>query len=208
MDETVLLLKALFVGVLVAAPMGPVNVLCIHRTLTRGRLDGFLTGLGGAFGDAAFAVIAAFGLSAAATFIRDNEIWFRVPGGAFLLAMGIVIWMRHPHIEGGEDDAGGVVRSFFSSFLLTVTNPITLAAFAGFFVALDLVTGVHYVAASAVVLGVFSGSALWWLGIVTITGLLHGKVEDRHLEVLNRIVAIAVILFGVYAIDSVTLKLL
>lgn len=207
MDATLLFLKALFVGILVAAPMGPVNVLCIHRTLTRGRIDGFLTGLGGAMGDAFFAVVAAFGLSAAAEFIRSNEIWFRAPGGAFLLVMGIVIWMRHPHIEEEDDGGGGVVRSFFSSFLLTVTNPITLAAFAGFFVALDLVTGMRYVAASVVVLGVFSGSALWWLGIVTITGLLHGKVEDRHLEMLNRIVAIAIIVFGVYAIDSVTLQL-
>lgn len=208
MDATALFLKALFVGILVAAPMGPVNVLCIHRTLTRGRLDGFVTGLGGAIGDAVFAVVAAFGLSAAAEFIRDNEIWFRAPGGAFLLAMGVVIWMRHPHIEEEDDGGGGVVRSVISSFFLTVTNPITLAAFAGFFVALDLVTGLRYVAASVVVLGVFTGSALWWLGIVTITGLLHGKIEDRHLERLNRVVAIAIIVFGLYAIDSVTLKLL
>jgi len=207
MDLTVLFFKALFVGVVVAAPMGPVNVLCIHRTLTRGRFDGFVTGLGGALGDGFFAVVAALGLSTAANFILQNEAWFRIPGGIFLIVMGVIIWRRHPHIERREAGGNGMIRSFFSSFFLTVTNPITVAAFAGFFVALGLVTGFHVVAAGLVIAGVFAGSALWWLGIVTITGLLHGKIEDRHLEMFNHIVAIVIIVLGVYAIDSVTLDL-
>lgn len=208
MDFTVLFFKALFVGVVVAAPMGPVNVLCIHRTLTRGRFDGFVTGLGGALGDAFFAVVAALGLSTAANFILQNEVWFRIPGGIFLIIMGVIIWRRHPHIVRREAGGNGMIRSFFSSFFLTVTNPITVAAFAGFFVALGLVTGFHVVAAGLVIAGVFAGSALWWLGIVTITGLLHGKIEDRHLELFNHIVAIVIIVLGVYAIDSVTLDLI
>ena len=207
MDFTILFLKAIFVGVVVAAPMGPVNVLCIHRTLTHGRLDGFFTGLGGALGDAVFAIVAALGLSAVADFVQQSEVWFRIPGGVFLIVMGVAIWRRHPHIEAREPGGNSVIGSFFSSFLLTVTNPITVAAFAGFFVALGLVTGFEPIAALAVVAGVFIGSALWWLGIVTATGLLHGKIADRHLEMLNHGVAIVVIVLGVYAIDTVTLKL-
>ena len=208
MDLTVLFFKALFVGVIVAAPMGPVNVLCIHRTLTRGRFDGFVTGLGGALGDAFFAVVAALGLSSAANIILQNEAWFRIPGGLFLIVVGVVIWRRQPHILRREASGKGMIRSFFSSFFLTVTNPITVAAFAGFFVALGLVTGLHVTAAALVIVGVFVGSALWWLGIVTITGLLHGKIEGRHLELFNHIVAIIIIVLGVYAIASVTLDIL
>ncbi|MFN3231969.1 MAG: LysE family translocator [Alphaproteobacteria bacterium] len=212
MDSLPLVLKGFLVGILVAAPMGPVNVLCIQKAVTRGRVAGFLTGLGAAFGDAVFAVVAALGLTAVAAFIDKHEIWFRLPGGLLLLVLAVLLWRSHPHFESGSDDnngaSTGLFRSMTATFLLTVSNPITLAGFATLFVAWGLSTGFDAVAAANVVLGVFAGSAFWWAALALLVGLLHGHIEDKHLLLFNRIAAVGVVCFGIYAIDSVTLELM
>ncbi len=208
METLTLFVKGLIVGIIVAAPMGPVNIICIHRTIIRGRIDGFMTGMGGVIGDAVFAIIAALGLTAASVFVEENEFWFRLPGGLMLLVIAGLVWRRHPHIGADDTSSTGLVRSVAATFLLTISNPITVAAFAFLFVSYGLTTGFDYVAAATVVGGVIAGSALWWLVLVSTVGLLHGHIEDRHLETFNRIAAVAVFLFGIYAIDSVTANIL
>jgi threonine/homoserine/homoserine lactone efflux protein len=203
MDLLLLFIKGMIVGVLVAAPMGPVNIIVIHRTITRGGFSALLTGSGGAIGDGVFAVIAALGLTAARHFVEEHEFWFRLPGGLFMLFLSFFIWRRHPHLEG-EDDGSGLIRSVITTFLLTITNPITVIGFAALFVAFGLTTGFDYGAATMVVGGVVAGSMAWWVVVVSSVRLLHGRIEDRHLEIFNRYAAVAVFLFGLYAIDSVT----
>jgi len=207
MDMLPLLMKGIIVGLIVAAPMGPVNIIVIHRTITRGRFSAFVTGTGAAIGDGVFAIVAALGLTAAQHFIEDNEFWFRLPGGLFMLLLSIYVWRRHPHMDNSEDSSGPV-RSVVTTFFLTISNPITVAGFAALFVAFGLTTGFNYAAATAVVLGVVAGSLLWWLTLVSIVGLLHGHIEDRHLVIFNRCAAVGVFIFGIYAIDSVTTGLL
>ncbi len=207
MDSLPLFIKGLLVGIIVAAPMGPVNILCIHRTISCGRVAGLMTGTGAALGDAAFALVAALGLSAVAAFVEAHEAWFRIPGAIMLLALGVILWRSHPHYEQRELTGNGLWRSVFATFALTISNPITLAAFAALFVAWGLSTGFDLVAAAEVVLGVLAGSMLWWLALVVVVGHLHRKIEDRHMLVLNRITAGAVVAFGLYAVDSVTLRL-
>ena len=208
MDSLPLLLKGFVVGLLVAAPMGPVNILCIQKAITRGRVAGFITGLGAALGDAVFALVAALGLTAVAAFIEENEFWFRLPGGVLLLFIAILLWRSHPHYEQGSQTSSGIFRSVVTTFVLTVTNPITLAGFATLFVAWGMSTGLHLVNASNVVLGVLAGSSAWWAILALLVGLLHGRIEDKHLLALNRAAAIAAVVFGLYAIDSVTLRLI
>lgn len=120
-----------------------------------------------------------------------------------MLALAVLVWRKHPHMEAQEDSAG-LVRSVFTTFFLTITNPITVAGFAALFVAFGLTTGFDYIAAGFVVLGVVAGSMVWWLIVVTVVGMLHGHIEDRHLTMFNRYAAVAVAVFGIYAIDSVT----
>jgi threonine/homoserine/homoserine lactone efflux protein len=209
MDSLPLFIKGLLVGIIVAAPMGPVNVLCIHRTLSKGRLAGMVSGAGAALGDAAFALVAALGLTAVSAFIDAHEAWFRIPGGLLLLGLGVILWRSHPHYEErGPVGNGSMWRSLAATFALTVSNPITLAAFAALFVAWGLSTGLDLMAAAEVVLGVLAGSLAWWLALVVVVGLLHRKIEDRHMLLLNRATAVAVVAFGLYALDSVTLRLL
>ena len=202
-----LLIKGIIVGIIVAAPMGPVNIIVIQRTITRGGFSALITGSGGAIGDGVFAIIAALGLTAARHFVEEHEFWFRLPGGLFMLVLAFFVWRRHPHMEE-TDDSSGLVRSVITTFLLTISNPITVAGSAALFVAFGLTTGFAYVAASAVVIGVVAGSMLWWVIVVSAVRLLHGHIEDRHLEIFNRYAAVAVFLFGIYAIDSVTTRFL
>jgi threonine/homoserine/homoserine lactone efflux protein len=203
MDLIPLLIKGIIVGIIVAAPMGPVNIIVIQRRITRGSISALITGSGGAIGDGVFAIIAALGLTAARHFVEDNEFWFRLPGGLFMLVLSVLVWRKHPHMDA-QDDTTGLVRSVFTTFFLTISNPITVAGFAALFVAFGLTTGFDYIAASAVVIGVIAGSMLWWLIVVSVVGLLHNHIEDRHLVIFNRYAAVAVFLFGLYAIDSVT----
>jgi threonine/homoserine/homoserine lactone efflux protein len=208
MDSLPLFIKGLLVGIIVAAPMGPVNILCINRTLAKGRVAGFTTGMGAALGDALFALLAALGLTAVSAFIHAHEAWFRVPGAILLLVLGVVLWRSHPHYEDKQPLGNGGLKPLLATFVLTISNPITIAAFAALFVAWGLSTGMNIPAASEVVLGVMAGSTLWWLALVMIVGFLHHKIEDHHMLLLNRITAVAVVAFGIYAVDSVTLGLL
>jgi threonine/homoserine/homoserine lactone efflux protein len=207
MDSLPLFIKGLLIGIIVAAPMGPVNILCIHRTITCGRVAGLTTGLGAALGDAAFALVAALGITAVSAFVEAHEAWFRIPGGLMLLVLGFKLWLSHPHYEQRETNGQGMFRSMAGTFLLTVSNPITIAAFVALFVAWGLSSGLNVAAATEVVLGVLVGSAAWWVALVIVIGQLHRKIEDRHMLLLNRITAFAVVAFGFYAVDSVTLKI-
>jgi threonine/homoserine/homoserine lactone efflux protein len=207
MDSLPVFIKGLLIGIIVAAPMGPVNILCIHRTLTCGRVAGLTAGLGAALGDAAFALVAAFGISVVAAFVEAHEAWFRIPGAVLLLGLGVKLWLSHPHYEQRETNGQGLAKSLVATFLLTVSNPITIAAFLALFVAWGLGSGLDITAATEVVLGVLVGSMIWWLALVFIIGHLHRVIEDRHMLLLNRITAAAVVLFGLYAVDSVTLKI-
>lgn len=207
MDSLPLFIKGLLIGIIVAAPMGPANILCIHRTITCGRIAGLTAGLGAALGDGAFALVAALGITAVAAFVEAHEAWFRIPGAIMLLALGVKLWLSHPHYEQRDANGQSLLRSLVATFLLTVSNPITIAAFLALFVAWGLSAGLTIPAATEVVLGVLVGSMAWWVALVFIIGMLHRKIEDRYMLLLNRITAVAVVLFGVYAVDSVTLKI-
>jgi threonine/homoserine/homoserine lactone efflux protein len=206
MDSLPLFIKGILIGIIVAAPMGPVNILCIHRTLTCGRIAGLTAGIGAALGDAAFALVAAFGITVVSAFLETHEAWFRIPGAIMLLGLGIKLWLSHPHYEQREVNGQGLLRSMAGTFLLTISNPITIAAFLALFVAWGLSSGLDIPAAAEVVLGVLAGSMAWWVALVIIIGLIHRKIEDRHMLLLNRITAGAVVLFGLYAVDSVTTR--
>ena len=159
------LFRGLVIGFSIAAPVGPVGVLCIRRTLANGRCAGFLSGLGAASADALYCCVAAFGLTSVSGFLVDQQLLLRPVGGAFLLYLGFRIFRERPDERQAAISGtsyGGLARAYSSTFLLTITNPLTILSFAAFFAGLGLIeTG--YVPAAVLVLGVFSGSTLWWL---------------------------------------------
>ncbi len=203
--DAVLFMKSVLAGMAIAAPVGPVGVLCLRRTVVEGRLPGLVSGLGAALADALYGCIAAFGLAALAGLLLDHQDALQLAGGIFLVVMGVRI-LKAPARPAAEARPGGLFAQFASTFVLTAVNPITILAFAGIFAALGVIVAANDPVGSLVlVAGVFVGSSLWWLGIVVVASLLHGRLEDRHLIRVNMFSGTLVLAFGVGALVDLLL---
>ncbi|HEX4840498.1 MAG TPA: LysE family transporter [Rhabdochlamydiaceae bacterium] len=158
------LLKGIILGFSIAAPVGPIGVLCIRKTLQFGRFSGLCSGLGAAFADSLYAVIAAFGLTVISNFLLAGQFWFRLIGGCFLLYLGWKTFISKPASDSKNVPHTTLLNDFISTFFLTITNPMTILSFLAVFAGLGL-SSVHgdYFQAGGLVLGVFLGSAAWWL---------------------------------------------
>ena len=184
----VFLLKGIVVGIIIAVPVGPVGVLCVRRTIFAGRLAGFVSGLGAATADAVFGFVAAFGLTFVSDWLIGYQQWLRVLGGCYLLYVGGRALLSRPQREHkAEPDAETLLRDYISTFGLTLTNPITMLAFLGIFSAVGLSGEQATLGRAAIlVLGVWTGSLLWWLGLSFGLGSLFRSIEPRHLLWINR----------------------
>lgn len=193
--------RGLAAGFLLAAPVGPIGVLCIRRTLSGGRLSGFVSGLGAAVADGLYGAIAAFGLTLVSDFLVGHKYTLRLVGGAFLIYVGIKILMSVPSEKRVPDRARTLVADFVSTFFLTLTNPLTIFVFMSTFTWLRLeLVGGGYFAASLVVAGIFAGSALWWLFLSTIVGFFGPHVRGNLLLAIHKISGIAILAFGVFVL--------
>jgi threonine/homoserine/homoserine lactone efflux protein len=197
-------LWGVLIGISVAAPIGPVNLICLQRTLKFGLVVGLISGLGAALGDALFGFIAAFGVTAVADFIMKYQTVLQTVGGFFLIWLAVHIWREHPHLDDKSRNGQGVgqvLKSFVTTFLLTITNPMTILGFVAIFASVGLSrVAQNFTAASLLVAGVFSGSVLWWLVVTNGARFLKGRMNDSHLLVINRASALLVALFGVLAL--------
>jgi len=181
-------LKGVLVGIVIAVPVGPVGVMCVRRTILDGKLAGFVSGLGAATADAVFGIIAGFGLTAVSDLLIDYQHWLRVAGGCYLLYIGGRAFAAEPPGElESESDAESLLGDFASTFALAVINPITVLAFIGIFAAIGLSgSQATFGRASILVLGVWCGSLLWWLGLSLGVGRVRDSIEPRHLAWISR----------------------
>ncbi|HEY1260512.1 MAG TPA: LysE family transporter [Stellaceae bacterium] len=181
-------LKGLLVGAVIAVPVGPVGVLCVRRTIFEGTLAGLASGLGAATADAIFGIIAGFGLTVVADWLLGYENLLRAGGGGYLLYAGGAAFFAKPDPEQHEEtDPEGLARDFASTFALSVTNPVTILAFLGIFAALGLSgTTATLLGAASMVLGVWIGSMLWWLGLSLGIGPFRRSIGPRHLAWISR----------------------
>ena len=207
-----ILIQGIIFGFFLALPVGPVGVLCVQRTLAEGRLHGLLSGLGAAVGDALFGAIAAFGISAVRDWLEAHQDDLRIVGGVVLLVLALrtVMSKRRAKATVKRDDeeknrivTHSLVKDFVSTFMLAVTNPITLIAFAGLLATLGITdAGASMSSASLLVAGVFMGSAGWWLAISTTAGVFRPFVDGTYQIWMNRVSAVILFVFGVYALLS------
>jgi len=199
--------KGLVIGISIAAPVGPIGILCVQRTLAAGQLHGLVSGLGAATADAFYGMIAGFGLTFISSFMVEQQMWFRLIGGAFLLYLGIKAFLSTPSTgPGAATKTPGRARAYGSTLFLTLTNPMTILSFAAIFAGFGLVrTGADYLSASLLVLGVFLGSALWWLILSGIAGMLRRKMGHGLLRWVNIIAGLVITSFGLFSILSLTL---
>jgi threonine/homoserine/homoserine lactone efflux protein len=200
------LLKGIILGFSIAAPVGPIGVLCIRKTLQFGRFSGLCSGLGAAFADSFYAVIAAFGLTVVSNFLLTGQFWFRLIGGCFLLYLGWKTFISKPAPDSKNVPHTTLLNDFISTFFLTITNPMTILSFVVVFAGLGL-SSIHgdYLQAGGLVFGVFLGSAAWWLLLSEGITLFRKKVSPKVMTWINRIARLIILSFGIGALLSTIL---
>jgi threonine/homoserine/homoserine lactone efflux protein len=197
-------LRGLIIGFSIAAPVGPIGVLCIRRTLAEGRTSGFISGLGAATADGIYGCIAGFGLAFISNFLISQQIWFRIVGGIFLSYLGLKTFLARPAEKAASSGRYGFAGAYASTFFLTLTNPMTILSFAAIFAGLGVGSaGGNYFFAGLLVLGVFMGSGLWWFILSGIVGAVRAKFNPSSLRWVNRISGIIITGFGLLAFLSV-----
>lgn len=197
MDALPLYLKSLGVGLAVAAPVGPMSLLCMRRTLTRGWRQGIATGAGIAVGDAIFAGVAALGLAGVSAFMLAHQKPLHLAAGLFLIWLGLKAFRRKPEAQAVERPDGTPLAIFMASVLLTLTNPPTIIMFAAIFAALAPADGFSALGAVLTVAGVFAGSMLWWCGLVAAMSLSRHAIGPEARSWIDRVSGAVLVLFGV-----------
>jgi len=198
------LLKGLVIGFVIAAPVGPIGILCARRTIMHGRRAGFFSGMGAASADTIYGFIAAFGLTVISDFLLDHQILLRLTGGAILCVLGIKTLLVPP---GAEREIPKSIKKYAgmytSTFLLTLTNPMTIFSFAAVFAGFGLAGTMGSVSiAGTLVLGVFLGSGLWWLFLIGIFSLFKKRFENHEPQWINRFAGIIIAGSGVFILAS------
>lgn len=195
------MVKGIVIGVSIAAPVGPIGVLVIRRTLAQGRVFGLLSGLGAASADAVYGLIAGLGLSIVMNFLLGLQFWLHLVGGLFLCYLGVRTFTSLAAESAASAQGRHLFGAYSSVFLLTLTNPITILSFIGIFSGLGL-TQTSSSSAFALVLGVFAGSAFWWLVLSFLVGLFNKRLNMRSLTWINRLSGLIIFSFGAYALLS------
>lgn len=200
--ELTFFLKGIAIGFAMAVPVGPIGIMCIRKTLTEGRLRGLIIGLGAATADLFYGTVAAFGLTIISDILVDQRFWIRLVGGALLLFLGVRIFLAQPKDPKIKLNNNGILRSYLTTVFLTLTNPLTIFAFVAVFAALGLGDGLSFFSSSILVVGIFIGSALWFLLLSSGAIFLRKKLDLVGLKWVNKIAGILVIISGLIAVGS------
>jgi threonine/homoserine/homoserine lactone efflux protein len=196
-------IKGMIIGFSIAAPVGPIGVLCIQRTLAYGRTSGLITGFGAATADGIYGTVAAFGLTIISGFLIGQQFWFKLVGGAFLIYLGVKTFLSHPAEKAAPDNHKGLVSDYFSTVFLALTSPATILCFIAVFAGLGLGSGnKDMFSALLMATGVFVGSASWWLILSGGVSLFRTKFSASSLGVVNNISGVIIAAFGLFALAS------
>jgi threonine/homoserine/homoserine lactone efflux protein len=200
--EPIFLLKGLIIGFAMAVPVGPIGIMCIRKTLAEGHSRGLIIGLGAATADTLYGGIAAFGLTFVSEVIASQHLWLSLAGGGLLLFLGVRTFRAKRKDPIVPFDEKGSLGSYISAFLLALTNPLTIFAFVAVFAAFGLGHRIVFMSACILVLGVFTGSALWFLVLGYVATLFRKKLDAGGLRWVNRISGSLIVLSGIAAFVS------
>ncbi|MBP2312519.1 LysE family translocator [Azospirillum soli] len=205
MDTLPALLKGLIIGLSIAAPVGPIGLLCIRRTLAEGPAHGFASGLGAATADAVYGAIAGFGVALVTDALMGGQVALKLFGGLMLLYFGWTTLRARPAERPAEAKGGaGLAGAYASTFLLTLANPATILSFAAVFGGLGVASGANdsTTVAAVLVAGVFVGSAMWWFALSASVGAFRQRVTPAAMLWINRASGAVLGGFGVAALAS------
>jgi len=191
-----LFLKGLMAGLAIAAPVGPVNVLCASRTLSGGRRSGLLSGAGAATADTLYGAIAGFSITLVIDFLRREQFWVRALGGTLLIVIGLIYFRLPPQNLKSEDDRDSGHSNYVSTFLLTLTNPTTVLSFLAVLAAMGMDEKRPWRLSFLLVGGIFCGSMTWWIILVELVNKLRDRFNEKAIRWMNRVAGMAIAIFG------------
>ena len=200
------LIKGIIVGFLASIPLGPVGVLCIQRTINKGRTSGLFSGMGAATVDAFFALVAALGLTFIINFIEEQQFYIQMIGGGVLIFLGTRIFNTNPiqQIRRHRKKKNKLIEDFISVFFLTLSNPLAVFLFVAAFAGIGVVTSKDSsVKSSLIIAGVFIGATIWWASLTFFVDLFRKKFRLKQLWWINKIAGVIIIIFGIAAMLSV-----
>jgi threonine/homoserine/homoserine lactone efflux protein len=202
-----MLVKGAGIGFAVAAPVGPIGMLCIRTTLERGRIAGFAAGLGAAVADAIYGTIGVLGVTAISGYIEAQRIWLELGGGIFVILFGIHLGLTKPNIQNGNEEIPvSLWADFMKTLVLTLANPSTILTFMAIFAGVPGAAASSMAAVPATVLGVLLGSAAWWLFLSQGVGVIRHRISERALKWMNWAAGILLVAFGVYTLGHLALQ--
>lgn len=203
-----LFIKSIIIGFSIAVPVGPIAILCINRTLSGGKLSGLASGFGAASADFIYGTIVAFGLTFVSSFLTNHRLAVRLTGGIILIALGLKTFLTKPSTQVIVIDVQSLIKDFISTFLLTLSNPLTIFAFFATFAAFNI----HRTDASIfgpyiIILGIFTGSFLWWTILTQFVGHFYKVISAQKLKLMNIFSGIVIMLFGLAVLIELALKI-
>ena len=191
------ILKGLIIGIIASAPMGPVGVLTVQRTLNKGRWYGFVTGIGAAISDILYAAISLVGISLVMDFVEKprNMFWLKLIGSVMLFVFGLYTFISHPgkvkHVQGKR---GSLMHNGFTGFLVTLSNPLIIFLFIALMARFDFVISKNYFAQSIGYLAIFGGAMIWWFSLTAIIDKVRNRFQDDTVWKINRTIGVIVMI--------------
>jgi threonine/homoserine/homoserine lactone efflux protein len=204
-----LTIKGIVLGYIASIPLGPIGVICIQRTLSKGRLSGFISGLGAASADTILAMVAGLGLSFIIDFIKDYSIIFKLIGGLIVIFIGMRIFFKSPVRQFRERKLKktSLHTDYLSVLAITLSNPLAVFLFIAIFASFNFIKEIHdFISIIGTFSGIFLGASLWWLTLTSFINIYRDKIRLKNLWWLNKITGVAISLFGLAALISILLK--
>lgn len=198
-----LLVKGVIVGLLASIPLGPIGVICIQRTINKGKISGFLSGMGAATADTIFAAIAGFSLTIIISYIEERQIIFQAIGGVIVLLLGIKIFYTNPikQLRRHKKKQNNLLQDYLSVLAVTITNPLAIFLFIALFASIGVVTdNINWILSLVTTSGVLIGAGLWWYILTTLVYAFRRKFRLKQLWWINKVSGAAIFLIGALAI--------
>jgi threonine/homoserine/homoserine lactone efflux protein len=192
-----LLVRGLLAGLFIAAPVGPVNVLCISRTLVKGWRSGLVSGFGAATADTLYGCIAGFSITFIIQFLLREEFWIRLFGGILLVLIGVRYYFKQPQSLSAQRQVGPEHSDYISTLFLNLTNPTTVLSFLAILATLGMKEDKASWLTLLLVAGIFCGSMLWWIVLIGIVNRVRDRIDDHAMLWMNRVAGVAIGGFGV-----------
>jgi threonine/homoserine/homoserine lactone efflux protein len=204
--ETGLFIQGIIIGIALAAPVGPIALICIQRTLAEGRFHGIISGIGVATADACYAAVVVFGLALISDFLIARQWFFRLFGGIVLIGAGIRIVLSTPPDTIVKPEHESFVRDYYTMLALTIANPLTILFFTIIIPGFNVVVGgTSSVSPAVFVIGVFIGEVLWWVFLCGTLGSVRTYLNQEHLSLINRLAGLFIASFGAVMIASLVI---